>query len=159
MHAWQIVTSVIVAIIAVYGAVLSTINFLKKRSDLRPHVSISIYSGLIPLKDGKSEPNLVVEAVNNGFKKVILQPPKLILPDMHQYIFPISSHMSRYPCHLNEGETCIVARKLSSIASDLIAAGYSGKITVLAQATDNMNNRYSAKKPFKLLIDDWVNME
>jgi hypothetical protein len=63
------------ATIAIYGAILSTIIFLKEQQKLRRNIKINLTTGYITSDQGLSNFMIILEFVNPGFKTVTINSP------------------------------------------------------------------------------------
>ena len=153
--AWPITT-----IVAVYGAILSTISigihiFTQLISN-RPKVKVKIYIGFVadPLS-GKTPPVLFISALNPGQKVVTLSSAGLVLPDKNQLVLPNPYTNVTLPHELLPGKSCHIWIETKEIAKVLKANGFSGKVRLVGFYRDQIDKTYKSK-PYRFDVDYWA---
>ena len=69
-------TQIITAIVAVYGAILSTVTFYMNRKEKIRTLKVSFSNGFLTFDNGSiSEGMLFINVANPGFKKVVVNIP------------------------------------------------------------------------------------
>ena len=89
---------------------------------------------------GLTQPRLVVEAVNEGERDVVLYDFSLLLPGSQRFFRRrrFEGHLSMwpwapFPCRLASFDPCVLSISASHLATSLHEAGYSGVVRVVAE--------------------------
>jgi hypothetical protein len=122
-------------LIAGYGAILSTFVFLRSVTRDRRKVFLRLSKGARGLN---------CEIVNRGTRAVVINQPKLRLPDGR--LLPIHHTHSwlNFPKQLADGEQVIC--DLGPDEKGIAEAGYSGNVTVRAICSDTGGKQYKSSK-------------
>lgn len=148
---------VIIAIVAVYGAIMSTITFISRSKEKQSQLKVEISNGLIGTAGaGVSEVMLFIEIYNSGYRDVTINVPKIILPNRKIVVFPNPLSDVTFPHRLKEGSSCKVWTELKDLAQNLSEHGYTGIIKINADVYDGAGRRHKSSKPWKLDIDEWT---
>ena len=146
---------IIVAIVAVYGAIISTITFISRRKEKQRRLEVKLSNGFIMYNYGPGEFMLFIEVLNPGFMDVVINVPSLILPDGKTIVFPNPQSNVNFPFKLQEGMNCKTWTEMKDLAKNLKENGYSGNIKIYAKVEDGAGNIHKSKKPWQLDIDNW----
>lgn len=152
---------IVIALVAVYGAIIATYNFVIYRRTTSRGIRVSLeYAsayhprGFITRKTyDEKKPNLVVKVANSGTRPITVKIPFFMLPDkkgMLVTLDPISSHS--FPTELTEGEYLLVWCEGNEIARALKKAGFSGACNLAAYCEDSVDITYRSK-PLRFKID------
>ena len=146
---------VIVAVVAIYGAVISTITFFSRRNEKQRQLKVRFSNGFTIFGQNFSELMLIIEVSNPGFRDVTINVPSLILPDRKPVVFPNPQSNVRFPYKLEEGTKCMVWTEMKDLAQNLKENGYTGILKIDAEVDDGAGRRYKSRKSWKLNIDKW----
>ena len=160
-------TAIAAVIVAVYGAVLSTLHEIRAFRDrkLRLRVSLALVATqpipgnpsrvhtFIPPPGGPQARVLALKAENVGQRVVTLTALGLLPPNGDFFPLPVASN-SAFPRRLEPGESCHDSWPADEVARSLRAAGFRGNIPLGGCYTDGLNTRHSAK-PLAFDIDAW----
>lgn len=150
-------TNIIIAVVAVYGAVISTYTLITQQKKDRPNLNVKVKWGLIPFTNGDvSEPQLFIEALNRGHTNITLSGQGFILPDNKTIVDPIPKSNVKFPHELKAGKGCSIWMDVIETAYKLKSNGYSGKIDLIGFYRDQIDITYKSK-PFSFNIDEWCN--
>jgi hypothetical protein len=152
-----IITTIILAIVAIYGAVLSTINFIKERKREKPQIDVIFETDF---DEYAGEINNYIIARNNGIKPVTLD-----CAFIEEFIEPkrpwskwigrnererdprkTIRHFIGTPNKLSSGECCKV--DINYLELD-VTFGQSPDLKLIAVFVDQLGKRYQSK-PFLL---------
>jgi len=151
----NLVITIIMAIVALYGAALSTYNAIQQRKEKKPSIKVSQGIGMITdAMGGLSDAMIVLTAANTGHIPVTLASAGLFLPNSQQMIFPPLALNVRFPYELVPGKSCRIYREATSIVKSIKEQQYNGKIDVVVFFQDEVGNTYKSKKT-KLDLDGW----
>lgn len=151
LQAFQGWPALITALIAVYGAALSTYTFILNLREKQRQVSVSLSGGFLTYRRDVSEPMLFVEIRNPGARTVTINVPAIRLPDGKSMVFLSPDSDVSFPYELKEGgKDCRVWMEMREMARELLRAGYSGKVKVSAEVKDGAGKVYRSKKPYTL---------
>lgn len=149
-------TQIIVAIVAVYGAILSTITFLYNQKEKIRNLNVVFSNGSIINSSDLGDIMLFITVLNSGSKSAIINVPRIILPDRKTIVFPNPQSNIRFPYKLEEGSKCMIWTDMKGLAKQLCANGYKGKIKLMADVEDGTEKKYVTKKAWRLNIDEWA---
>ena len=160
---WQVA---ITAIVAIYGAVLATVNMIINWAEKQPHLSIVFKSGfivnsstsgyLIVYAEASSSVTLFVEIANMGSKTVIIKGVDINANKKFKPIFKMYNPIGgTLPYTLEEGKNCAAGIDIKDLAKSLIQNGQSGKIKLLAYVTSGTGKIYKSKKAWILNLDEY----
>jgi len=75
MNGTQILFAIITGVIALYGAVLSTINLIRENKKNQRKLTISVSIGFLTYAHGLSDDQLIITIANSGFKNLTINTP------------------------------------------------------------------------------------
>lgn len=139
-------TEIITGIIAIYGAVLSTVIFTKGQQNTKRKVQIKMTDGFLTYEDGISDPMLILQIINPGWKTVTINGPQLRLIDGKNLILSIHKSNVKFPHELGEGKNAIVWIEIKELKESLISIGYYGSIKVRAVVMDQTGKEFFCRK-------------
>ncbi len=149
---WSIIVT---AVVAIYGAILSTYTLIQNRQEKQRRVSVKLSNGFLHYgNDGLSPAMLLLEATNPGDRTVILNTAGLSLPDGKTVAFLNPQSNVSFPHSLAEGNSCIVWTPLKELARQLRQEGYSGKVKLVGFFRDQLGRLYKSKA-FIFDIEGW----
>lgn len=100
-------TEVVIAIVAVYGAALSTYNLIKQHYANKPKIKIRIdIWPLLDLPESKIEPFIRLTAANSGGGAVTLLSPYLELPEKKRFYGYNPRRDVKFPHELLPEKSC-----------------------------------------------------
>ena len=143
----------ITAVVAVYGAGLSTYVFLVERRDKKRRLKVGVSYGFLTFGPSLSDQMIFLEAVNTGSRPVFLDAPYLLLPDNKTIVFPTSSGDVNFPHELHAGRSCKIWVPLNELSAALIREGYGSDVQLAACYRDQMGTRFRSKK-FRFSLGD-----
>jgi hypothetical protein len=147
--------TVIIAIVAVYGAMLSTYTALLNWRDKTRRVAVRLSLGFGVYGNQTGPTVLLVTASNPGSRTVTLTSWALRLPDKRQLWPPMPQSHVDFPHDLLEGKSCTVWVPAREVAEGLKGEGFSGRIKLAGLFRDAVGNVYTSK-PIKFDIDGWL---
>ncbi len=146
--------AIVAAIVALYGAILSTITYRASRRDKRRVIGARLSYGFLTFGPKLSDPHLLLHASNPGQVPVTLRSAVVVLPDKWQAIVPPGQGESRLPLELAPGAGCTFWLDAREIAGALRQRGYAGKVRIHCEFGDATGENHRSK-PFKFDIDGW----
>lgn len=157
---WGTIATIIVAIVAVYGAVVSTYNFLIYRRSTEVSLKVKLsygacdypYAVLTMPHYSNSTPHLVLDVANNGTRPVTIRVPFFKLPNNRQLIIRNPYSAVNLPHELLEGRDCVMWTEVRTIANALKDEGFSGIFKLVGSVHDAVGNTYKSK-PLEFDID------
>ena len=136
----------VTAMVALYGAVLSTIILLREWKAKRPNIKVEVSEGTVPIPLGlSSDHSIFIEARNRGHKAVTLSMVGLILPDGERW--PITRPLGnvRLPYELLPEKRCMVRTPAQKLASELESMGFPDKVSLIGYYDDEVGRRHKSK--------------
>jgi hypothetical protein len=148
-------TEVITALVALYGAVLSTSTAIVagylaycRWREKRPDITVSISTGA---RHGTEY--VYIDAANSGERAVVIDSKGFLLPEEKTRFTPSdygADFIEPYELPLEHGCKWHVA--LNSLADELKSMGLSGELQVIGFYEDQVGRTYKSK-PFKFDVD------
>lgn len=150
-HAFQIIT----AIVAFYGAVLSTITVVMTRRDKKRRLHTSIRYGLLTYGPTLSPPHLLLVAANPGHVSVTIRSAAVWLSNGKTApILPGQSEISM-PHEFLPGQSATCWVEVHPLAQALHDKGVSGGVKLRAQFSDATGKEYLSKA-IRFNVDEWL---
>jgi len=141
-------TDIIVAVVALYGAVLSTIIAIREWKARSPNIKVNLSMGFYTLGASVSDAQVFLEASNPGEKAVSLSSLGLILPDKTKLAFTEYESHVRFPYEILPESSCKVWMDARRLAQGLRSMGFSGKPKLVGFYGDEVGRIYESK-PFE----------
>lgn len=150
--------AIITALVAVYGAILSTYTFVTNRREKQRQLLISFSNGFLTYGVDISPPMLFIEVANPGSRTVTVNIPCIKLPDGKSIVFPNPAGMSdvTFPHELKEGKSCRLWIEMKELARELVRLGYSDIVKLEAEVRDSVGQVYRSRKPWLLNLQEWA---
>lgn len=143
--------TIVTALVALYGAVLSTLNFIAARREKRRSVTVELSLGLLTWDPGSK---LLLTASNPGSLSVTLSSCGIRLPNGKQAVFPIPNSNVRFPHELHGGKDCLVWTDAKEFAQVLREQGFSGRVKVRGFYRDQTGGLHTSKAT-RFDLDGW----
>lgn len=147
-------TTIVTAVVAVYGAALSTYTLIQNRKGKQRQIRVKLSNGMLTFGPELSPAMLLIEATNPGNRTVILNTSGIFLPDGKTIVFPNPQSNVHFPHPLPEGNSCLVWTPLKELAQQLRQEGYSGQVKLIGFYRDQIGTQYKSKA-FGFDIDGW----
>ena len=151
-------TTIIFAAVAVYGATLSTWEFVSRREENKPRLKVEPSSGFLPHESGIGPTMLFVQVSNVGNRIVHVQTPALLLPDGKQIVFLQPQSHVQFPHRLEAGTNCMIWTPVGELARQLIGEGYTGNVSIRTFCKDQVGNKYEGGS-IEVDTNDWASRE
>jgi hypothetical protein len=139
--------TIVTAAVALYGAVLSTVNLLLSRKERRRQVKVTLDWATRLKGSGGREALIAAEAANPGSRPVTLVSFVFVWPSGWQAYLPDAPSDCSFPHELAEGKTCSVWTAARDMANILKQEGITGKVRLVAQFRDALGTAYRSE-PF-----------
>ena len=152
-------TEILTALVAFYGALLSTAIFIKEQKTKTRQLEVKISNGFLKYGQKLSELMMFVEVFNPGNRAVQVNLPKLILPDNRTLVFPNYQGDVQFPHELQEGKSCKIWIAMKAIGLQLHEAGFKENVKLYAGVSDGTGKEYRSKKYWKYDLDQELNRE
>jgi len=148
-------SEIITIIIAVYGAILSTINIILQRLDKKRIIDIIPSWGFLYYDNGtiSEDGYIFIEVVNNGHVAVTVNTPYIILPNKKTIVFPQASGDVSFPNELMPGRSCKIWVKSNAVMRHLRNEGYSGRVSIKVAAKDATGKQTIGRKKQKINLN------
>ena len=137
---------VVVAMVALYGAVLSTIIAVLEWKWRRPDIRVEVTEGRVQLSlDAWSDHGIVIEARNHGHKAVTLSMVGFILPGGERWLMTRPLVNVSLPYELLPEKRCPVWIAARELASDLESMRFPDKVSLIGYCDDEVGRRHKSK--------------
>lgn len=141
---------IVTALLALYGAVLSTIIFFKEQRKGMRRINLTLRYGFLTYDEGLSNQMLIFEVINPGFKAVTINGPQLRFADGKSMIFPVPNSNVRFPYTVEEGKSAHTWIELQTLIDSLRRNGYSNSVKFKGVVHDQTGREFATKKWMKL---------
>lgn len=140
-------TNIIIAIVAVYGAAVSTWNLIQNIKKRKRKLIVYIKGGV-----SNSGQDIIVIHVKNppGYATVTFDSPQFLLPNDKIIILSTPLNDIRFPYELSEGKYCPIIFEMQDVITGATKAGYSGIIELRAKVVGGTSKAYISKTAFEL---------
>ncbi len=140
---------IIVALTAVYAAIISTYNLYSRYSDQRQKITVELNYGVT--KQGPIVyKSYGINVKNLGKTPIILNSVCIELPDNKKIHLMQPLREGRLPCELKPGSSFTVDYPFSDLNQTLIEEGITNLKEFRAYYTDQLDNKYYSKKIIRL---------
>lgn len=148
-------SKIITALVAIYGAILSTVIFISRHSEKQRKLNINFSTGFLTYTHDLSEVMLFITISNPGNRDVTITLPSILLPDGKTVVFPNPQSEVNFPHRLKEGTKCRMWTDMKDLATQLKENGYRRTIKIKAQIEDGSGRTYKSKA-WKIDLDNWT---
>lgn len=139
-------TDIITALVALYGAILSTVVAVREWRAKRPRIRVKTSMGFLDLARGNvSDAMVFVEAANPGQKPVTLSSVGFILPFKGKVFLRQPQGSVRIPCELAPESACQVWINARELGQLLRSHGFSGKLKLVGFYGDQVGRTHKSK--------------
>ena len=148
---------IITALVAVYGAILSTFNTIANRRDKQQRLSVVLKNGFLIYGPDTGPLMLFIEIANVGSKVVTIRGIDIKLPKGESVpILNIFDPRGTFlPYTLEEGKSCSTGVEIEKLVKAIIQEGYSKKIKLYVTVSSGAGKIYKSKKPWVLNLDEY----
>jgi len=162
---WPII---ITATVAVYGAILSTVNTIANFKTKRERLSVIFKTGTvhhdsphnyyIEYSPAPGPIMLFIEIANVGNKIVTIKSIDIESNKKFSHVFNIVDPVgASLPYTLEEGKSCSAGIDIEKLAQTLIQNGYSGRVDLQAHIISATSKVFKAKRVWVLDLDKYNN--
>lgn len=150
-HVFQIVT----AFVAVYGAILSTLNALASRREKRRTARAEIKMGFLVMGNVLGRSQIFISVSNPGYQPIVITSACIELPDGSNIVMPSSQGTQLLPYKLHPSEGATFWADAQNVALSLREKGRSGTLRIRAYFSDAVGNCFRSKR-MRFQVDDWL---
>ena len=138
---------IIIALVALYGALLSTWNFVQNIRSRKRKLTVQIEKGR-----SASGQDIIIMRIKNppGYATVTFDSPQFILPNDKIVMIGNPLNGVRFPYELTGGNHCPIIYLKQDVERGAKSFEYSGVIELRAKVVDGADKAYISKTPFKL---------
>lgn len=138
---------VLTALLAIYGALLSTYTFWATRRDKRRRVDVAISFGFLTLPQGLSPEMMLIKYANPGHVTVTINSPGLELPDGRTLAFFRGKTSDvTFPHALEPGKGCTIWNPAGDLVEQLVENGFSGTVRLVPFCRDQIGTTFKGKR-------------
>lgn len=155
MDSFQIFAAVLTAMVATYGAVLSTINYIYQIKQNEPLLNISLSRGFM-LGGLDDSTYLFFNISNKRNRSSTVSSIGLTCKELGNSKMAIMAPHGNFPMphELKDGKSVNYWVSPSEVARELRSHGLHGKIGLIAYVNDSIGNYYKSKR-FDFDLDYW----
>jgi hypothetical protein len=139
-------TAFIVPAVAIYGALLSTINLIAARRDKKAKIRIQMSLGYLAFLGSTSPEMALIEIINVGRDPVTINGIGMKLPDKKALALLKPQSNVSFPHQLDFGKSCTVWTSVQELADQLCEEGYSRQIKLMPYCRDQIGREFRGKK-------------
>lgn len=149
------IAEIVVATVAVYGAVLSTINYFSNRT----RIKVKVYTGFPTWGENIGETALFLEANNPGKRSITISGIgfKVIGHNFNAALINPRSNV-KFPYELEPGKNCIVWCTAEDVISPLVNRGLRSTVKVRVYFSTQVGKEYKSKKR-EINLEKWARGE
>ncbi len=137
---------ILTAMVALYGAVLSTIILVREWKAKRPNIRVEVSEGTVQIPLGLwSDQSIFIEARNRGHKAVTLSMVGFILPDGDRWAIPRPLGYVTFPYELMPEKRCMVRTPAQKLATELESMGFPDRVSLIGYYDDEIGRRHQSK--------------
>ena len=136
----------ITALVALYGAVLSTYTLISSRRDKRRRVKVELAEGFLTTEADPRTTMLFIRISNPGHIPVTLQRPGIQLPNGATWVSRSQPTDAHFPHELRPGQARAVWTPLAVFANQLKGEGFSGEVNLVGFCRDAMGTIHRGKR-------------
>lgn len=137
--------AIVTAVVAVYGAVLSTVNLFIGIRQHRTRVKVVAKFG-VRVGGAYSIPMVTITTINTGAKPVVIDAAEFELPD-RKHIYPPAEELPPGgPYKLDPGASLQFYFPLANLKGALQASGYLPGVRLRPFCTDQAGRRFTGKR-------------
>ena len=137
-------TDIVIALVALYGAGLSTYTFIVERRDKRPLLNVRLTYGILDYVT-RGEIAMLFFVSNSGSRSVTVTSVCLLLPDKRTMVVRQLPGTAPLPVELQPGQGQTFWMLPRDVAQTLHEEGYRGVLKVRARCTDATGRDYHSK--------------
>lgn len=140
--------TILTAIIAVYGAVLSTVNSISHWRTKRRHVRVEVKRGYLVStapRHVRGANMIFVQARNTGYRSVVLSAPGFRLPNKREAVIPLPIGSVSLPHELKDGNNCTVWADPKELIKAMKGEKLSGKVKLRGFFVDALDCRHLSR--------------
>lgn len=137
---------IVFAVVAVYGAALSTFTFIQNRKKANRTIEVTLSFGAFTYGSHLGDQMIFVKAGNVGEKRVRIEGLGLKLPNDKTVVLMNRPEFDRLPHDLEEGTSCSSGAELETLRKQLKAEGFRGSVKVRPYAFDALGTYFYGKK-------------
>jgi len=146
--------SSLVALVALWGAALSSYLAYRDWKAKRPRINVTTWLAFLQYPSGGTSEDVVfLEAANPGERTVRLRSMGLVLPDKTRVYFHDPQSEVSFPHELAPEHSCRVSAWATQLAVRLNERGFSEKVKVIGFYDDEVGRTYKSK-PYELDMDN-----
>ena len=146
---------IVTAIVAIYGALLSTYTLLANRKEKLRHINIDLSVGIPTPNLALGSRVILMTIANPGSRPVTVNSALIWLPNKKQLL--LSDHWSNitYPHNLQEGNNCLLWVDPYEIAAICSEEGFTGKVKLIGVVKDALGKTYKSRS-FVFDVESWA---
>jgi hypothetical protein len=133
-------------VIAFYGSILSTFNFLHARKKERRAVKIALSTAMYTYLDGRvGDPMVCITVTNSGQRPIVVGLPTILIPTGRQMVLMRADGADAFPKKLEDGDSASIRIGYGDVAESLIRQGIRGAVTIRPECTIQTGERFHGK--------------
>ena len=144
----------ITALVALYGAALSTYSVVASRRDKKRHILVTV-SHAVMVPAGVQKDVVALTAANPGDRAVTLGLATLTLPNGWNVVPARSNSEVAFPYELPEGKSCTCWIDSPELAAVVAEQGYRSSVKLVATYRSVLGATYRSKK-MKFDVRHWL---
>ena len=146
---------IVTAIVAIYGALLSTYTLLANRKEKLRQVNIDLSFGIPTPNLALGSRVILMTIANPGSRSITVSSALVWLPNKKQLLLSDQRSNITYPHTLQEGNNCLLWVDPYEIAAICSEEGFTGKVKLLGIVKDALGKTYKSK-PFVFNVESWA---
>lgn len=153
------VLTILTATIAVYGAVLSTLNYRHGRAEKNRILRVKFTGGFLTFGPGQgnslSKFQYIIEVINPGHLPVVVRSVTIAVKKLSILVPSENSESRRLPYELQPGQSCNFWIDAKEVAEGLVAKKISGEVGARGVVTDAIGSIFKSKTN-RISVDEFI---
>jgi len=137
--------AIVTAVVAAYGAVLSTVAILQNRRKSQRRLVIGLSHGLLTFGPRLSDDHILISVANDGVLPVTVRSIGIRLPDGKTAIIPPDQGEFRAPYELAPGQGGNFWVSTNEFLASLKEKGYRGQVRIRGVVGDAVGTQFISK--------------
>lgn len=138
---WSRAIAWVALAVALYGALLSTVQWRESRAQRMRRLRVSLFVGTVRSGGVQHRKGLVLRAVNPGYEKVVATTAGVLLPDGWRVAFDHPEPNLSFPLTIEGGGNVYIsapAKALVQLCRAMLERGFTGKVVLTGYFEDGL---------------------
>ena len=149
---WDQGIQILTALVALWGAGLSTYTFVTNRRDKRRVLKVRLRYALVPNIKSEPESRITITVSNPGYHSLTVTSVSFRLPSRKQLVYPYAQSDKSLPHELTPGTQLTVFISARQMVKDLKKGSFSGVVRLVGVCSDALGGEHKSS-PYDFDMD------